>query len=189
MKCVWLKCGECGKEFEKPKKEYDRRVRKGVVVFYCSLICSCIHSNKVSPRKGDPEFGHRGYKKRSSKVDPELAPFKWFIRRALNRIRKFKHGETTDLTNQYLKDLFDSQNGRCPISGLKLTLPTGTSGWITGNRLTVYSASLDRIDNSKGYLQGNVRFVSVMANYARNIFTDEEVIEFCRAVTEYNKSK
>ena len=50
------------------------------------------------------------------------------------------------------------------------------------SQLNIKSASLDRIDNSKGYVQGNVRFVSVMFNFARNKFSDEEVIEFAQAV-------
>lgn len=55
------------------------------------------------------------------------------------------------------------------------------------NPLTIYSASLDRIDNSISYMKGNVRFISVMANYARNTFDDEEVVKFAEAVVEYNR--
>jgi hypothetical protein len=43
-------------------------------------------------------------------------------------------------------------------------------------------ASLDRIDNSKPYVQGNVRFISLMANYAKNDMTDAELVGFCKAV-------
>ena len=43
-------------------------------------------------------------------------------------------------------------------------------------------ASLDRIDNSKGYVKGNVRFVALIYNYARNGFDDEAVLAFCNAV-------
>lgn len=47
------------------------------------------------------------------------------------------------------------------------------------------NASLDRIDNSKGYLKGNVRFVSMMANLARSTFSDNELIRFCKSVAVY----
>ena len=49
-------------------------------------------------------------------------------------------------------------------------------------------ASIDRIDNDLGYIEGNVRFVSVMYNYARNNFTDEQVLQFAQAVV-INASK
>jgi len=39
----------------------------------------------------------------------------------------------------------------------------------------------------KGYIKGNVRFVSLMANYCRNEFTDEDVKLFCEAVTSCKK--
>lgn len=51
--------------------------------------------------------------------------------------------------------------------------------------LTPRRASLDRIDSSIGYIPGNIRFVSVMANYCKNSFSDQEVFEFCQAVVEY----
>jgi hypothetical protein len=36
-------------------------------------------------------------------------------------------------------------------------------------------------------MKGNVRFISLMANYARNSMSDEELLEFCRAVEKNNK--
>jgi hypothetical protein len=78
--------------------------------------------------------------------------------------------------------LWESQNGICPFTGWQLELPKWTNGWTEKQK--PQRASLDRIDCSKGYIQGNVRFISVIANYARNSFDDKEVIEFCKAVTE-----
>lgn len=71
----------------------------------------------------------------------------------------------------------------CPLTGWELTLPDDTTGWSDGPSMT--NASLDRIDNTKGYVRGNVRFISVTANYARGILTDEQLVAFCYAVTTY----
>lgn len=106
----------------------------------------------------------------------------------LARRRGIKKKEPVDITVRYLQCIWSNQKALCPLTGWNLKLPIGSNGWIKKNPLTIYSASLDRIDNSKGYLQGNVRFISVMANYARNIFTDEEVVEFAKAVTEHNEN-
>jgi hypothetical protein len=43
-------------------------------------------------------------------------------------------------------------------------------------------ASLDRIDSSKGYVNGNIQFVSYMAQIAKNEFSDGELRSFCEAV-------
>ena len=96
------------------------------------------------------------------------------------RQRRESQGDT-DLSVEWLKALWEKQNGVCPFTGWRLILPE-TTGWKSlGDRTK--RASLDRVDCDKGYVKGNVRFVSVMANWARNDFTDGELIEFCRAVS------
>ena len=45
--------------------------------------------------------------------------------------------------------------------------------------------TLDRIDNDKGYVKGNVRFVSVIFNFARNNFSDQDVLNFCQATMSH----
>lgn len=44
------------------------------------------------------------------------------------------------------------------------------------------NASLDRLDQTKGYIKGNVRFVALIVNYARHSWTDNDVVTFARAV-------
>jgi hypothetical protein len=179
MKCVSLICSECGKEFEKPRNEYNRRIKKGIEKFYCSLSCAVSNSNKVSPH------GNLANLKADNRKD-EFTTIRWFLRRA--KSRKNKKGPT-DLTEIYLKQLWEDQNGICPFTGWKLRLPRWTNGWSKEEPFCPSSASLDRIDNTLGYVKGNVRFIAVMANYARNTFSDEEVIKFAKAVTKYNMGK
>lgn len=47
---------------------------------------------------------------------------------------------------------------------------------------SVKNASLDRIDSLKGYIKGNIQFVSVAANFAKSDFSEKEFLEFCEAV-------
>jgi hypothetical protein len=47
--------------------------------------------------------------------------------------------------------------------------------------------SLDRIDNTKGYHIDNVRLVWFAANAAKNVFTDEQLIQFCEYVVEHHR--
>lgn len=48
------------------------------------------------------------------------------------------------------------------------------------NGKSPFQPSLDRIDTNKGYEMGNIRVVWLVENYARNSFSDEQVIEFCK---------
>ncbi|NDB59958.1 hypothetical protein EB001_16140, partial [bacterium] len=80
---------------------------------------------------------------------------------------------------EYLFQLWETQNGICPFTKQKLELRTHNYTHIENRP---YQASLDRIDNNKGYVKGNVRFVALIFNYARNNFSDEQVLEFCKQV-------
>jgi hypothetical protein len=44
------------------------------------------------------------------------------------------------------------------------------------------SLSVDRIDNSKGYIPGNVRLVCVAINAFRGTMNDEEMLKMARAL-------
>ena len=48
------------------------------------------------------------------------------------------------------------------------------------------NASLDRIDSAEGYTPKNVQFVCYMANVAKNDFSHEEMLEFCRVISEHH---
>jgi len=168
---IKLSCANCGKKFDKIAKEYRRQLKKGNTRFFCSLNCSAIKNNEENPRPGNLK------NLRPSKKD-EYTPFRWFVLRARYRDGKKHYG--CDITAEYIKDLWEKQKGICPITGWNLILPDGTDkAW---KNASPANASLDRIDNTKGYIQGNVRFVAVMANLARQIFTDEQLIDFCQSV-------
>ena len=105
----------------------------------------------------------------------EYSEFKWFMR----CIRRRKKQYNVDL--KFLKQLWLEQKGICPITGWELALPKHSSDW-GSKQDKMFRASLDRIDNQLGYVKGNVRFITHMANMARNIFSDEELIKFCNDV-------
>jgi hypothetical protein len=51
------------------------------------------------------------------------------------------------------------------------------------------TASLDRIDSSKGYIIGNVQWAHKMVNRMKNDMPQEEFIEFCRDIISTNPIK
>lgn len=61
---------------------------------------------------------------------------------------------------------------RCPILGIKLEAHSGSSGGKNP------SPALDRIDNTKGYVKGNVMVVSHLANMMKSSASPEQLIKF-----------
>ena len=66
----------------------------------------------------------------------------------------------------------------CPI--LEVNLVIGTKGNYE------YSPSLDRIDNTKGYIKGNIQVISKKANSMKNSASIEELKKFCANVLRYS---
>lgn len=170
-----MPCANCTNSFDILIREHKRQIKRGRTDFFCSRSCAIIKSNKDNPRPGNPK------NLRANNRRDEYTPFRWFILRAEYRDRNKNYG--CDLTIEYLKILWETQGGKCPLSGHELILPKDSDGWTEYNP---YNASLDRINNSVGYIEGNVRFISIMANLARQTFTDEQLINFCKSVAKFH---
>jgi hypothetical protein len=78
---------------------------------------------------------------------------------------------------EYAWLLFLQQGRHCAVTGLPLTMTRD------GHKQT---ASLDRIDSEKGYVEGNVRWVHTRINLMRLDMTDAEFIRWCKLVAEQN---
>lgn len=73
-------------------------------------------------------------------------------------------------------NLFYSQNGKCAISGVEILL---TKSYGNGSEQT---ASLDRIDSSKGYTKDNIQWVHKRVNIMKMDMTDKEFIHWCKLI-------
>lgn len=174
MRDVEVTCAGCGTTILKPSAEVRRqRKRNPDREFFCSMHCYAVHRGHVNLGthlgRGNVSILRAGNRQ------DEFSPFRYFLLEARCR------NVGTNLDLRYLQHLWAEQGGRCQVSGLRLALPRNSLEW---ERRThdPWKPSLDRIDSSRGYFKGNVRFVAVIANLARHRFSDEELVTFCRAV-------
>lgn len=98
-----------------------------------------------------------------------------------HRINKqaVERGIEFNLTPIYLEELLIKQNFKCALSGLPLQLSLSLN---TKEQRAHHTASLDRIDSSLPYIEGNVQWVHKDINYMKCDFTQEEFINYCQCV-------
>lgn len=82
-----------------------------------------------------------------------------------------KRGYVFEVSIDYLWNLFQEQKQICAITGDFIP--------------SIKEASLDRIDSTKGYIEGNVQWVTQQANLSKHIMTMEQLYEFCRKVLNH----
>ena len=88
-----------------------------------------------------------------------------------------------EITPGYAWNLFLKQDRKCKYSGMELFFSRNNLEHTMG----VYTASLDRIDSSKGYIEENVHWVHKRINVMKGNMSEQEFLNFCEAVTFKNK--
>ena len=88
-----------------------------------------------------------------------------------------------DLTIEHLDELWCKQNGKCAISGVDICLGK------TQSQRGITTGSIDRIDSSKGHIQGNVQWVHKDVNLIKNRFNEQYFIEICKKIVLNKYSK
>lgn len=123
--------------------------------------CGCTHKKRG---KDSPVF--KGYEGLPSKIWSDIK----------NGAKKRNHEFLIDI--KYGWNLFLKQDKKCALSGISIQF---------GGRNIPTTASLDRIDSSKGYIEGNVQWTSKNINMAKQKLTNLEFINLCKLVMEFNK--
>lgn len=152
----------CGVEFLKDKSELARNKKIGRKN-YCSLKCSGINN-------------HSHLNKYVEENVKYILPFTkgrrdefTGLREHFRRIKKRHHELNVDL-NDLLKQ-WEIQSGICIYSGVKLVHPNERGD-------NINTASLDRIDSNLGYVKGNIQFISMVCNHAKNNMSHDDMLRF-----------
>jgi len=94
-----------------------------------------------------------------------------------HRIHEWKRKTPgSDLTPEYLASLFHNQNGRCYYTDEVLKVNEGTRWEL---------ASLDRLNSSDGYRQGNVVWCTNLVNTMKHHLSEEEFYKKMRHILSH----
>lgn len=107
--------------------------------------------------------------------DRESTTRKWLAAKMSNiqkTAKKYKREITINV--DFLCQLWEAQDGKCALTGVRLTTKYGCP----------FGASPDRIDSSKGYTPGNVQLVCKAINLAKNNSPDPVILEWLQAVRQ-----
>lgn len=160
------------KDVETPRKEKDYN-------FYWWCQCDC--GNKITVRSNhlsgggvkscgclnnkcrSESFHWKGYEDISSSV----------FGRIKNCAKKRKI--PFNITIQQIWELFLKQNKTCVLTGLPLNFPSR-------NEKFDGTASLDRIDSTRGYIDGNIQWVHKDVNFMKQQLSNHQLIEYSKLI-------
>lgn len=90
--------------------------------------------------------------------------------------RKIKYS----VSKEYLWNLFLKQERKCALTGLEIKFRFNNGE---------QTASLDRIDSSRGYVEGNLQWIHKVVNIMKNGYSQEDFIQFCKLIYEHNRNR
>lgn len=157
---TWLCVCECGKE-----KVYssDHLTRKKSPVKSCG--CKAIKKGSAHPQwSGHGEISGN-----------------WFYSHILRERKQSSRKKIeVEITIEDIWKLFLEQGRKCALSGVELVI-SGTTHYNT--------ASVDRIDSSKGYVLGNIQWVHKHINFMKRTYSQEYFIDMCKKVAQNDERK
>ena len=157
--------------FSKSGRSANNYKGKSSVVRYSSRCKPCTSEYAREWRRKNPQYDKtRDRNSRESDTEKLLrSMLKARVGEAKTRARKYN--KAFDINYEYVRDIY---TGYCAISKTELLVEKGS--------LDV--PSLDCIDPSKGYVRGNVQWLTWRINRAKGEQSQSDFISMCKAVLE-----
>lgn len=149
-------------------------------------LCRCIHcKQELKVRQSNVLHNQNGCKNCNARISGLKERKYAFPSMFWNRIkfRAKNKDRVLEVDDKFLFDLFVKQNGKCKLSGVDITIPQ------LNKDMKKCTASLDRIDSSKGYIRDNVQWIHKEINAMKMAVSDEKLIEWCHIISKHNEQK
>lgn len=159
------------------KKENNKKV-------FWKVLCDCgtikiMHSTCFTPTRTAYSCGCHSGESRSNKLwkgYEEISSSYWSSLKHGAKLRNFEF----DITIEYAWELFLKQNRKCSLSGVDIIF--------TRNIKHGQTASLDRVDSTKGYIESNIVWVHKDVNILKSNFTNTQLIYWSKLIYQHNQS-
>ena len=195
-------CRDCSFKFKKPKVSKYANIIKSGDVFgswtvignflgngsYVDCECECGTIKKIRATKllNNPRQCRKCSVREKSSNWRGVGEFPSVLYSVIKSRAKYRN-KHFNVSKEYLASLYERQNGLCALSGKPLEFGTGKENNLT---TATGTASLDRIDSSLGYEEGNVQWVHKHINAMKNSHSTEYFINLCREiVNHYDKNR
>lgn len=145
-------------------------------------LCRCSCGNEKVFRTGVIKGGQQScgciiHRRKSQshnwKGRGELSAVRW----NLIKNKAKKRGLEFSVSLDYLWGIYQKQGGLCALTGVPIDLGTFKDDY--------GMASLDRIDSTGGYTEGNVQWVHRTVNFMKQSLSDAELVQWCRRVVGF----
>ncbi len=103
----------------------------------------------------------------------------WIGHKTVNRRltkRRQEMRQVSCITHEFLELLWEKQGGRCAVTQVPMTHIQGEGYGVMTN------VTIDRIDNSIGYVPDNVRLVCRAVNYMKASMSDAEMVQWAAMI-------
>lgn len=171
-------CPVC--KIEKCFDEFHRQNERGILSGYCKS-CNKIKCKEYSKKRKikDPEFMNnereRARLNRQNSISYRLVQMVHSIKSSAAK-RKISF----NIEKFQIELMMLHQDFKCIKTGMKFDFTQGKG-------TKPFGPTIDRIDCSRGYEPDNIQLVCNMYNYAKNRWSDEEVLTFAKKLVENQK--
>lgn len=167
MKTKSVICCNCNNTFLVILNQFNYQTRKNPNRrWFCSRSCLRTKRNYEDPSDGKhlQKFRSKQAQAASEANTKYDQDFVWYIRRCKQDYR-FEAPSNIFALADTLAEKWKQQNGLCAVTGLPLTRRTPDGKCLVSDPWQI--ASLDRIDSSIPYVEGNIHWVSLAINLAK----------------------
>lgn len=181
------------REFGKWKVLYRVQCDRNATKWKCVCACGITKDVYASHLKSGKSNGcHRCFTKSNQGSNHkqfnghgEISGAYWSdIKKGANGKGRRKEIEFS-ITKEYIWGLYLAQDKKCALTGLELHIQFRSQRYSSDNH--EHTASLDRIDSSLGYIDGNVQWVHKDVNMMKRTYDQDYFIKMCKLVAENNK--
>lgn len=173
------KCRQCNGTSPKPLevgKKYGKLTILNCFIkngnTYCNVECDCGNINEISVSSIINQKVSMCYscgKTYASKGYKDISGSYWQCLKRGAHTRKIQF----NITLEYIWDLYEKQNKQCALTGLPIKFQ---KTYYKKHFNKLQTASIDRIDNNIGYIEGNCQLIYKQVNFMKHRHLQEDFI-------------